>query len=329
MALHAESISRELAERHGCVAWDRVRLIGQAQQRLRELRDRRHHGLGGEGVIVVERRSQPLEALPRALSYLRRGRPVVVRLERGGLRSSIEILRRMSAMIGPALSVCEADALTPAYAEGWPEGGVDLAAPRIGFVDLDADEEVAAYLLARSCLRRTGFDPRSVHRVVVAGHRPRLERHLRRLWLGVKMGPPDDPSAFAGPVGDEQADRFHQACAQWEASPGVEVLCPGARLERPDGGPGRRYVAPALFRSESADTPDDPPELVGPMLILEVVEPGDAERRLAALAPRDGHALWLRFGRPKERAGLARDDRQIEGALLIERLPPGLPAPRP
>src|SRR5690606_34201565 len=278
--------------------------------------------LGGEGVVIVERRAQPLEALPRAISFLRRGRPVVVRLERGALCATVELLRTWGAMIGPALAVCDADAVTPAYSEGWEQVGVEIAAPRIGLVDADADDEVAAYLLARSCLRRTGFDPRAVHRVIVAGHRPRLERHLRRLWLGVKMGPPEDAAAFAGPVSEEQARRFHAACEAWSDWPGVEVLCPGAQLERPDARADRHYVAPALLRIESADTLDGPPALVGPMLLLEVVDPEDAERRLAALGPRQGRALWLRFGQSRERATLGRDDRQIEGALLIERLPP-------
>ena len=329
VGLRADAIEGELAERFGCVTWDRVRLIGQAQQRLDEIRDERFASLGGGGAVVIERADQPLECLPTAWRCLRRGQPVVVQLERGALRAGAELLQRMSRSIGPALRVCEADEARPADAAEWRVVGVEAAKTRVAVVQPDADPEVAAYLLARACLRRTGTDPRAVHRVVVVGARPRLERHLRRLWLGARMGPPDDSEAFAGPVRTELASAYRSALEAWTQVPGCSCLVEGGPLVRPTDSSEWSYLAPALFRVRSAEVIDRPPPTAGPLLVLEEVEEAALDRHLRAMADGERGTLWLRFGRAQPGHKLGPEDRQIEGALLVEQLPPGLPAPRP
>ena len=99
-------------------------------------------------------------------------------------------------------------------------------------------------------------------------------------------------------------------------------------------------MAPALVRSPTITDdafPTDEPPLVGPLLVVYPVAGEQAESRGEALldhfAPRGHFALRgqgrLRFGVKPRDVVLHRDDRQIHGALLVERLPPGLPEPRP
>src|SRR5690606_26025505 len=174
---------------------------------------------------------------------------------------------------------------------------------------------------ARACLRRTGFDPRVVHRVIVVGPADRLERNLRRLWVGAHMGPIDDDRAFAGPVTEQRAIEFLAAEAAWREREGVITICPGGRLQRADA-PGLPFLAPAVVRAPAITDdalPDNEPAPVGPMLIVYPVI-GDAdeargEALLQHFAPRPhGH---LRFGAKPRDLVLRRDDRQIHGALLV------------
>jgi len=323
VAAAADAIADDLAQRFGMAAWDRIRLIGQIQRQLVTLREQRFRSLGGPPVIVTERRDQPLECVEPVWSFLRQGRRVFLQLEPGADGPVIDVMRSMAEVIGQSQLVLGG---APPAAES---GGVAPAGPRVAIVQGDADLETAAYVLARACLRRTGFDPRSVHRVIAVTPLPRLERHLRRLWLGARMGPPDDPHAFAGPVVDAQASSFMAAIAAWRAYPGVTTVCDGGRLLRPDSGPGQRYLAPALMRLDVAEGVAGP-AVAGPLLVLEhVAEDDEAERRAAHLAPRADRGTVMRFGIPRKGIALRPLDRQIRGALLVERLPPGLPEPRP
>lgn len=359
LVLAAPEIESELAQRFGLVRWDRVRLIGQAQQRLEELRNSNFspddHGRGGSeagpaheaeteaeteaqdqgsGLRVVERVGLPLECLAAVWRELLRGNQVVVSQERGALSAGLVLLSRISELFADEVLTIEFEGEDSVQrCRDWTTVGVVGPSPRVAFVQPDADDEVAAYLLARACLRRSGFDLRAVHRVVLAGPRPRLERHLRRLWVGAQMGGPEDMEAFAGPVRASQANAYLDSYEAWCAIPGVERVCPGARLEGPpltaQDASDWHFVAPALLKLRSADALVDAPACLGPMLVLEEVPVGEAERCFQSLAPRDSGVLWLRFGAPKKSLTLRPDDRQVDGALLIERLPPGLPAPRP
>lgn len=341
LALRASRLERSLASELSLVAWDRQRLIGQAQQRVRELRGQRARERNAqasldeaaEGVCVLELRAQPLECLPAVWAHLRRGVRVCLKPERDASRAGVDLLAQVAELFAPgSLRVLDAEASTPDDALAWPRAGVEPAGARVALVQRDADHEVSAYLLARACLRRTGFDPRSVHRAVLDGPRPRLERQLQRLWVGATMGPPSDPHAFAGPVRPEDEARYLASIDTWAQLPGCELLCNGGVLQGPAGADEaehQRYLAPALFRLRSADTLDEPPPTFGPMLVLEETEPGESERRLNGIAPRDSGALWLRFGARPKSVALRTDDRQVDGALLMEHLPPGLPAPRP
>lgn len=335
IALASDGIADDLAERLGMVAWEREEQIGLAQRRLLELRERRFHRYGGEPVRVRELREQPLEAFELAWRALRRGRRVHVESEADACPAVYRILRELAELLGEGLSVSAPGVLDHEYAD-WSLIGVRPRRERVALIQPDADRELAAYVLAQACLRRTGFDPRVVHRVIVVGPADRLERNLRRLWVGARMGPVDDERAFAGPVDEQQAEQFLAADAAWRAHPGVTTICPGGRLERADA-PGQLFLAPALLRDSTiADDslPSEEPPLVGPMLVIYPVAPvagESAEQRGEALlehfAPKGyGH---LRFGSKPREILLRPEDRQIHGALLVERLAPGLPEPRP
>ncbi len=332
LALASDGIADDLAERLGMVAWEREEQIGMAQRRLLELRERRFHRYGGEPVRVRELREQPLEAFELAWRALRRGRRVHVETEADACPAVFRILRDMAELLGDGLSVSAPGVLDHDHAD-WPLIGVRPRQDRVALIQADADPELAAYVLARACLRRTGFDPRVVHRVLVVGPCDRLERNLRRLWVGARMGPIADERAFAGPVDEQHAIEFLAAEAAWRAREDIETICPGGRLERADA-PGQTFLAPALLRHEpleAATPPTDEPALVGPILVVYPITGNDPERSgetlLDHFAPR-GHGR-LRFGLKPRDVALHRDDRQIHGALLVERLPPGLPEPRP
>jgi hypothetical protein len=336
IALASDGIADDLAARLGMVAWEREEQIGLAQRRLLELRERRFHRYGGEPVRVRELREQPLEAFELAWRALRRGRRVHVESEAGACPAVFRILREMAELLAleqaGGLSVSAPGVLEHEHAD-WPLIGVRPRHDRVALIQADADPELAAYLLARACLRRTGFDPRVVHRVILVGSGERLERNLRRLWVGACMGPVEDERAFAGPVDEPRAERFLAAEAAWREHPGVTTTCPGGRLERSDA-TGQCFLAPALFRAPMIvddSRPHDEPDVVGPMLIVYPVGGTEAEARAEALlehyAPR-GHGR-LRFGTKPRELVLRHEDRQIHGALLVERLPPGLPEPRP
>ncbi len=155
------------------------------------------------------------------------------------------------------------------------------------------------------------------------------------------MGPVDDERAFAGPVDDAQASEYLAAEAAWREREQVVTLCPGGPLIRNDL-PGQTFLAPALFRTGSLEAMPlraslaDPPQqllssglpLAGPLLVVHRCEdPATAEQLLEELTP-SGRGR-LRFGSRPRNLILRPEDRQIHGALLVERLPPGLPEPRP
>ncbi|NVB36885.1 hypothetical protein G6O69_03525 [Pseudenhygromyxa sp. WMMC2535] len=341
LALSSDEIADDLGARMGMVAWEREEQIGAAQQQLQALSERRFDEIGGQPVRIRELREQPLEALALAWQALQRGHRVHVESEAGACPAVFRLLRDVGELLGgQALATSTPGQLDHPNA-AWTQIGVSPRRERVALVQADADHELAAYLLARACLRRTGFDPRVVHRVIVEGSSERLERTLRRLWIGARMGPVDDDQAFSGPVTAARAEKFLAAEALWRAREGVTTICPGGALIRSDA-PEERFLAPALFRlapldsstdastdadlDASADTPT-----LGPMLLIQPVQgeaiTARAEALLAHLAP-PGHGR-VRFGAPRRDVPRRRDDRQLHGALLVERLPPGLPEPRP
>ena len=81
----------------------------------------------------------------------------------------------------------------------WPVVGPKPAAPRVAAVEANADRELAAYVLARAGLRRTGADPRNVKFAYVVGLDDRLQRHLSRLWVGTTLGPARRPERLHRP----------------------------------------------------------------------------------------------------------------------------------
>jgi hypothetical protein len=341
LAIHADAIAGALAKQLELVAWDREQLVGQVQAQLFALRGERFREIGGPPVRIVERRRQPLESVELVWRYLRQGRPVRLEHEPGACTAALDLLRTVSHALGPGvLTIADEpwSAPPPRPSSGstsrmsraalevtddpssWPVVGVYDPGPRIALVEAPADRELAAYVLARACLRRTGHDPRAVKRAYVVGAVDRLQRHLQRLWVGANMGPASDPDSFAGPVDEAGRDAFVEAIARWERHEGVTVWAPGAVLERAED--RGIYLAPALFAAEWP-IPDLP--LDGPLLVV-VRCTVDQARAAAENAARQGGQAIQVGGRARTYPG---DVRVIRGALLVERLPPGLPEPRP
>jgi hypothetical protein len=288
------------------------------------LRELRFSTFGGPPARVVERRGQPLDCIAATWQLLRQGRCVAVKAEPGASLAGVRFLQPMVPALGDeALSVDLPDAPLAEASRAWVEAGVERARPRVAWVRENADPELAAYLLARASLRRSGLDPRGVRHVVVPKPSDRLERHLRRLWVGAKIGPPHDHGAFAGPVSEEQARRFEQGVDQLASREGTTVLVARGRLE-PSGTRGV-CLAPALLAVDGVGP--GPVALEGPMLVLHRADAGEAQATLDGLM--EGAGGVLHVGTPPRGTPARPHDRHFEGALLLERIPPGLPKPRP
>lgn len=343
VTLYADALADALEREIELVAWDREQLIGGLQTRLERLRQQRFRDYGGTGVRVIERRRQPLESIDLAWSELRQGRSVFVEYETRACSAVAELMRgmgrRINAVVEASVLEVAEEALsspppdpsasamafaqvreTSASPSMWPVVGPVSPAPRVAVVEESADRELAAYVLARTSLRRTGMDPRGVRRAFVVGGTEFLFRHAQRLWLEVRMGPAGVHGSFAGPVPRTVYDEFTEAHEAWSLHPDVEVLCAGGPLEL--AGDDGLYLAPALF-SASWPTPELP--MAGPMLVITQCT---REQALAGAeaAVREGGQVIALGARPKQYPG---DVRLVRGALLIERLPPGLPDPRP
>lgn len=318
--LEADALVDALGRELRLVAWDREQLVGQVQARVAALQETRPPVRSGPPVRVIERRLQPLEAIDVTWGWLRRGRRVWLEPERDACSGAAMLLRGMAYRLPPGALQIHGEG-THEPPAGFVAGGVDPPAPRVAVIDGDADRELAAYVLARIGLRRSGLDPRGVKQAFVVGDLELLERHMRRLWVGVSVGPADEPDSFAGPVPAASCDRFTAAHAQWRAHPQVRTWCPGGALERT--GDAALYLAPALFHTRWP-----PPELplVGPMVVVVACD-GEAQLQSAVRGARSGGSGVVQIGgRPGLVAGPVR---HVRGALLVERLPPGMPEPRP
>jgi len=345
LALRAEAIASALRRELGLVAWDSQVVISRAQLGLRRL-----VGGGsssalryGPAVRIIERARQPLECLPVVWGALLRGCQVWLEAEAGASTAAIDVLRtiderlRADGIEALMISAGDVDAEAPEEVERWPLVGVEPALSRLAVVSEDGDRELAAYVLARTCLRRSGDEPRTIHHALVCGPTHRLERYLQRLWVGAVIGPAEDPESFTGPVGAGLADAYLRALDRWRDQPGVRVLLQGGRLERADD--DGIFLAPALFRlqwplPEGCRLPGGPElPVVGPMLLLytveavEAVEAGVIEEVSRVLGFSASQQLWIA---PPPRGGVPSEGpRYVQGALIVERMPPGLPEPRP
>lgn len=319
LALRADEISAALEHELHLVAWDREQLIGAMQARLWAMAA---PGPGRAatpttsvvGARVLELCAQPLEAIELTWACLLAGRRVAFGAEPGACSATASLIHALASTL-PQGAIVDA-----ANEPQWPILGVEPAIPRIAWVDATADRELAAYSLARTSLRRSGADPRGVRFAVVVGPTDLLRRHLVRLWVGAQLGPADDPDSFAGPVDGATRDAFVAAQAAWTADPRVEVWCAGGELEH--AGASGSLLAPAAF---AVDAPIPELPMAGPMCCI--VRAGEAEG-LEIIRAQDarGAAIVQIGGRPL--TGL-RELRHLRGAVLVERLPPGLPEPRP
>ncbi len=310
LAAAAEDIACTLGRR-GYVAWDRERVLGAAQREFQQLARRQVSPGNGESVHVVERANQPLEALAVVWRALRAGNHVHLHTEPGALPTVAELVSPLVGNIPGSgqLSIAAPGPIPPTI-------GVHPAQTRVAIVDAEADRELAAYLLARVSLRRCGLDPRAVKRVFVCGEHASLLRRLQRLWLGVVIGSPDSHRSFAGPLPKDIADTFILTLSNLAQLPHARVRCPGERLHTDDQ--TRTYVTPALLEIPwDADT-SLPPELPGPILIVHTFKfQVTLEGALSAEAI------------ARERQLIVGDPTEPHGALMVERLPPGMPPPRP
>jgi hypothetical protein len=353
----SDELADELAARLGMVAWDREDQIGAVQRRLLELQSLAGGSASStEPCLIRELHEQPFEALALAWRALRQGRRVHVESEADACPGVARILSEMAERFPVHSELEQVITITPPGVlehehSGWRRIGVEPRHGRVALVQADADRELAAYVLARACLRRTGFDPRVVHRVIVVGPSERLERNLRRLWVGARMGPVDDEHAFAGPVDSARALQFAAAERAWRERESVVTICPGGQLEHATTSTevGRAsqssfldasFLAPALLRAPPVhrdQLPEAEPSICGPMLVIYSImpiTPGTVDEAAARgeqlLDHFAGRKLGrLRFGNKPRELTLGPNDRQLHGALLVERLPPGLPEPRP
>lgn len=345
VTLYADALAQSLADDLGLVAWDREQLIGGLQQRLRSaVIPQIRRGTGETplaGCRVLERRTQPLESIDLAWQKLCEGLRVHIEHEPGACQAALELMRGMARLINDrmgivVLSVADdpwtsppldpsASASAFRLAVGlddpslWRVVGPARPGPRVAIVESEADRELAAYVLARSSLRRTGLDPRAVKHAYVVGPLDLLRRHMVRLWLSAIMGPATSPGAFAGPVSPAVRDDYLAAHEAWSSYPEVETWCAGGELER-DGAPV--YLAPALFC-----TPWPAPELPtsGPMLVVVKCDLRQAQTAAELAAREHGQIIAIAAGLTPYAGQVT----AIRGALLVERLPPGLPEPRP
>lgn len=320
LAIHADALASGLARSNKLVAWDREQLIGATQARVRAIAGQRSTLATEPAVRVFERRGQPLECIEQVWKCLRRGQRVFLEYEAGACSVIIDLMRGFApALVPGALRVSESSGEVDDESLG-PRVGVNVPGPRVAVIDADADRELAAYVLARTSLRRSGIDPRAVKAAYVCGSIDLLQRHVRRLWVGVSIGPATNSGSFAGPIGRAVLDEFLVACQTWADEEGVDVWCPGAALDR--SGSDECYAAPALFVVEGT-APKLP--MVGPMLVIVRCDEAQAKTGYEAAIAAGGQAILV-GGRADD---FPATTRHIRGALLVERLPPGLPEPRP
>lgn len=339
ITLYADAIAQSLADDLALVAWDREQLIGGLQQRLRT--ESQHRVAIEPGARVVERCHQPLESIDLAWDLLCSGTRVHVQHEPNACQAALDLLRGIAWLLNdrlgqvglsiedepwitpPADPSASASAFRLAYGIDdptlWRVAGPAIPKPRLAIVEPQADRELAAYVLARLCLRRTGMDPRAIKRAFVIGPIDHLRRHLVRLWLGVVMGPAAFAGAFAGPVTSAVRDEYLSALDAWSAHPEVETWCAGGELERIDAG---HFLAPAVFC-----TPWPGPDLpmTGPLLVVVHCEPEQARAGAEFAAAEAAQVVTI----GTQRNPYPGSATTIRGALLVERLPPGLPEPRP
>lgn len=328
LALRADQISAALADELYLVAWDREQLIGAMQARLAAMATRAATAVprGADtkiGARIVERRVQPLEAIELAWECLFAGRRVQLSAEPGACSATTALVADMASLLpAGAVAIAGREPVSgePPEAAAWPLRGVTPAVARIAWVDATADRELAAYSLARTCLRRSGVDPRAVRIACVAGPTDLLKRHLVRLWVGAQLGPASDPGSFAGPVDEATRDAFVVAQAAWLADERVELWCAGGVLEH--AGASAPFVAPAAF---AVDWPPPTLPMAGPMCCIVRCTEAQGHETIRAAAS-GGAAVVQIGGRPLADIG---ELRHIRGAVLVERLPPGLPEPRP
>ncbi len=337
VALRAEAIAASLRADLGLVAWDCQVVIGRAQLGLRRLAEAGSSVLASEdpALRVIERARQPLECLPLVWGALLQGRRVWLGAEPGASGAAALVLRTIDERLRQEgielLTIAPPGEPAPAESASWPLIGVEPALPRLAVVSADGDRELAAYVLARTCLRRSGDEPRTIHHALVCGPSHRLERYLQRLWVGAVVGPAEDPESFTGPVRAGLADAYLRALERWREQPGVRVLLHGGVLER--AGEEGIFLAPALLRlpwplPERCPRPGgEELPVVGPMLLLYTCEAEAIDEASRSLGFPPARQLWV--APPPRRAVAGEGPRYVQGALIVERMPPGLPEPRP
>jgi len=333
VAASADRLGAALEADCAMVPWDREQLIGQLQRQLVDLAEARFTVCGGPTAHVCERRSQPLEAIPQAWRWLREGRRVFVDAEPGACGQALHLLAEMGEVLGFGVLTTSREGGTAP--KGAVDGGVAPARARVAFVSADADEELAAYVLARACLRRSGMDPRAVHIAVVDGGGDKLGRMLRRLWFSVRFSDAKDHGAFAGPVPEDVAASLEASAESLMAKSAVECWVPLRRLEgalEMDGA----LMAPSLWATPPGVSGERLDEVlsifpaVGPTLLLLREDQSQAQALLARLIKRGfGWTLIGPRGAHEGSRGVEAPLRVFDGALLEDRLPPGLPKPRP
>lgn len=325
-------IFERLARLEAMVPWDREQLVGQLQRLIGALCEASFDPTAPPIVRVEERRDQPLESLPVAWSWLRRGSRVQLVCDADGTAAWIPALLQevLGASAAGSVEVLSPEDAGSDHRRVVPVVGVEQARPRAVVIAPAADEELAAYVLARACLRRAGLDPRSARLAVCVAGTPTLDRHLRRLWYGVRLGASEDDGAFAGSVDDAVGARHLRALESLPETLGARCVVPARALQGEEN-PGRVYLAPSLWVADVGKVEgwlgrfEAFPRRGPAMLLARCPDLATAEALLDGWIDAGGD--WLRVGGPVR--ARAEPFRIFEGALLEDRLPPGMPKPRP
>lgn len=179
-------------------------------------------------------------------------------------------------------------------------------------VDSDADLDDAVVGIAHSAFGYQGQKCSACSRVIVVGGQ--YERFLKRLieaTRSLKIGLPEEPGTFIGPVISAAArDRIRKA---------IEVGQQTAELvlhsERPDLEPGY-FVSPAIFSDVQPDSPLAQEEIFGP--VLAVMRAKDMEQALQ-IANQSAYALTGGLY-SRSPANIAKVRRQLQvGNLYVNR----------
>lgn len=147
----------------------------------------------------------------------------------------------------------------------------------------DADLDQAVQVAFDGAVPQTGQRCTTSSRIVVTrGIHDAFVEKLARKVAAVRVGHALDPSSEIGPVATEAQLAKDLAYVELGRQEGAELLCGGARLERPTEG---YYLSPALFANSRNDMRINREEVFGP--VAAVIRVDDLDEAIAVAADSD------------------------------------------